>query len=160
MFYVPSAQLEQSENLFHVEKLKPSRGLKVLYKMASLFRNRIIPRLARVTLVSRPLATRSMMVLVKKEEEASVVAERIKDILTVFTEQQNEMNELQKEVAELEQENARLRALVGEDEEDDEYNEVSDSKIDRDSIEEKLAELEEKLDDAKGLVDDIRELLQ
>ena len=51
-----------------------------MYKMASILRARLIPRLAQVVLVSRPLATRSMMALVKKEEETSAVIERIEDI--------------------------------------------------------------------------------
>lgn len=125
--------------------------------MASLFRARIIPRLAHAVVVSRPIFARSMTVMVAKEE-SSLVAERIKDILTAFTDQQDEMKELQREVAELEQENERLRKLVGEDEE--EYTEVSDSKIDRDSIEEKLEELEGKLEEAKEIVDEIKDLLQ
>jgi len=129
--------------------------------MASLFRTRLIPRLSQVALVSRPLATRSMMALVKKEEETSAVIERIEDIVVTFTEQQHEMKELQKEVYELQAENARLRVLAGVDEDDEENDdEVSGSKIDRDSIEEKLEELEEKLEEATEIVDEIRELLQ
>jgi hypothetical protein len=102
-----------------------------------------------------------MMALVKKEEETSAVIERIEDIVVTFTEQQHEMKELQKEVYELQAENARLRVLAGVDEDDEENDdEVSGSKIDRDSIEEKLEELEEKLEEATEIVDEIRELLQ
>lgn len=127
--------------------------------MASLFRARIIPRLARAVVVQRTVLARSMTVMVAKEE-SSVVAERIKDILMAFTDQQDEMKELQKEVAELEQENERLRKLVGEDEDEEEYTEVSGTKIDRDSIEEKLEELEGKLVEAMDIVDEIRTILK
>ena len=127
--------------------------------MASLFRARIIPRLARAVVVQRTVLARSMTVMVAKEE-SSVVAERIKDILMAFTDQQDEMKELQKEVAELEQENERLRKLVGEDEDEEEYTEVSGTKIDRDSIEEKLEELEGKLEEAMDIVDEIRTILK
>ena len=129
-----------------------------MYKMASLFRARIIPRLAQVTLVSRPILARPMTTVLKSEQMA-IMADQMDEIVSSLEEKCGQLSELQKEVAELEQENARLRALVGEDD-DDEYNEVSGNKIDRDSIEEKLEELEEKLDEAKGIVDDIRELLQ
>jgi predicted RNase H-like nuclease (RuvC/YqgF family) len=125
--------------------------------MASLLRTRLVPRLTHLVVVSRPLVARPMMALVKREEPSAVI-ERIEDIVVTFTEQQHEMKELQQQVQELEEENVRLRARVGDDSDDD--NEISGSKIDRDSIEEKLEELEEKLNEAKELVDEIKNLLQ
>jgi septal ring factor EnvC (AmiA/AmiB activator) len=125
--------------------------------MASLLRTRLVPRLTHLVVVSRPLVARPMMALVKSEQQA-IMANQMNEIVSTLEEKCEQLSELQQQVQELEEENARLRARVGDDSDDD--NEVSGNKIDRDSIEEKLEELEEKLDEAKGIVDDIRELLQ
>ena len=120
-------------------------------KMAFLARARIIPRLV----IQRPivLARRQMMTAVPK---VTSPGGRLDDMLDVIVHQKKEMVKLREQVEELERKNEDLQARMNEFEEEG----LGASGIDRDTLEEKLNELDDKLDEAKDIVDGIRQCLE